>query len=235
MSIIDKIAALRKKIPENGATEDEALASLALADKLMAKHGITEEQLNKVEYAAEMSQKKYGQTTKAIHPATKFCVVTIGKFCETKVWWDGYLKETKFFGFNGDVEMAEFLYDLIRGSMDRGWKEFLRDNPKDPYVSRHTQYWSFMMGMGGRLNKKMHEIMEQRQVDKETANALIVKKMAVVEAGFSALTDITLKHNKQRGIHADKNAYARGQIAGDKVNLSRPIRSGNMGPRQLKG
>jgi len=50
MNIHDKIIQLRKMVPENGATEAEAMVALELAAKLMAKHGITEEELNKAEF-----------------------------------------------------------------------------------------------------------------------------------------------------------------------------------------
>ncbi len=61
MSMIDKIKALREKIPENGATEGEAMAALELAEKLMEKYGITEADLKKVDFQRDMREGSFTQ------------------------------------------------------------------------------------------------------------------------------------------------------------------------------
>lgn len=225
--IISKIAALRAKIPENGATEEEAMAALAIAEKLMEKHGVTEADLKSVEFKRDMRQGSFTQRQKAVHPSQKYCAVTIGKFCDVKLWTsfvERNKKHLEMFGLINDVEMAEFLLGLIHDSMDRGWKEFLANNPKDTR-SRHTQYWSFMMGFAERVNERIRELMEARkaQVD-STGNDLVEVKMALVEQGMeSMLPDIKLRKTNSRSIRANMDAYGQGQAAGDKVNLSRPI------------
>ena len=227
--MIDKITALRAKIPENGATEDEAMAALAIAAKLMEKHGITEADLKAVEFGRDMRQGEFTQRQKAVHPSQKYCAMTIGLFCGVKAW-TSYVgprkKHLKMFGLINDVEMAEFLLGLIHDSMNRGWKEFLRDNPKDTR-SRHTQYWSFMMGFADRVNEKLEELMRGReaQVD-STGNDLVVVKMALVEEGLSSmLPDLKLKKGKSSSTSLNIFAYSQGQTAGNKVNLNRPIQS----------
>lgn len=225
--MIDKIAALRAKIPENGATEDEAMAALTIAAKLMEKHGITEADLKAIEFGRDMRQGEFTQRQKAVHPSQKYCAVTIGLFCGVKAW-TSYVgpkkKHLKMFGLINDVEMAEFLLGLIHDSMDRGWKEFLVLNIKTS-ESRHTQYWSFMIGFAERVNDKLEELMQGRkaQVD-STGNDLVVVKMALVEQGMSSmLPDVKLRKGKGRGVSLNLSAYGQGMAAGDRVNLSRPI------------
>lgn len=227
--MINKIAALRAKIPENGATEDEAMAALAIAAKLMEKHGITEADLKAVEFSQDMRQGEFTQRQKTVHPSQKYCGVTIGLFCGVKAWTShvsSRKKHLKMFGLINDVEMAEFLLGLIHDSMNRSWKEFLATNAKTN-ESRHTQYWSFMIGFSERVNDKLEELMRERtaQVD-STGNDLVVVKMALVEQGMSSmLPDVKLRKSRSRGTSLNMSAYGQGQIAGSKVNLSRPIQS----------
>ena len=225
--ILDKIAALKAKVPENGATEAEAMASLATAAKLMEKHGVTEADLKNVEFSRDMSSGSFTQHQKAVHPSQKYCTTTIGLFCGVKAW-TSYVERNKknirIFGMSEDVVMAEFLLGMIHDSMDRGWKEFLATNPKSDQ-SRHTQYWSFMIGFAERVNERIRELIEARTVHMDsTGNDLVEVKMALVEQGMeSLLPDVKLRKSRNSGVRMNISAYGQGQAAGDKVNLQRPI------------
>jgi hypothetical protein len=229
MNMIEKIAALRAKIPANGATEHEALAALQLADKLMQKHNITEADLNKVEFSRDMREGEFTQKQKTVHPSQKYCGNTIGTFCGVKLWTQR-LTRTKqnvhMFGMIGDVAMAEFLMSLIHNSMDRGWKEFLATNSKKEGVTRHTEYWSFMIGFANTINEKLNDLIKQRETHVSSDGTdLIIIKMSLVEDGMeSMLPSVKLKRSTRRGTILSQGAYGQGQAAGDKVNLSRPIR-----------
>lgn len=229
MSMINKIIALRAKIPANGATEHEALAALELADKLMQKHGITEEELNNVQFKRDMRSGSHQQRQKALHPSQKYCSVRVARFCGVKTWLDNGARNLAMFGFREDVEMAEFLMSLIHDSMDRGWKEFLASNPKDPKVTRHTQYWSFMIGMANRINETIDMLIEERKkyYEKGTGTDLISMKNALIDEGLSILLpSLRLKKTKNTGVRADQDAYGQGQTAGAAVNLRHPLKSG---------
>ncbi len=238
MNMIDKIASLRAKIPANGATEEEALASLALADKLMQKHGISEKDLENIEFKRDMREGSYTQKQKTEHPSQKWCAMTIAGFCGIKVWTGrttGNKKYLKMFGLNDDVAMAEFLTSLVHDSMDRGWKEFLQHNPKRPDVSRHTEYWSFMMGFANRINEKLQDLIDARvHYYDSTGTDLIVIKSALVDQGLdSLLPDLNLKAGKRSSTRVAGGAYKQGQSAGDNVNLQRPIGKQASGGRLL--
>lgn len=224
--MIDKIAALKAKIPENGATEEEAMAALAIAEKLMEKHGVTEADLKKVEFSRDMRQGGFEQTQKQEHPSQKYCDVTISEYCGTIVWNGkiGKKKTTEIFGFEGDVTMHEFLLGLIHDSMNRGWKEFLKLNINTGR-SRHVEYWSFMIGFAERINSKLNELIDGRttQVD-STGMDLVIVKEAIIEQGLNAmLPSAEFSAQKAGRIRVNLDAYGQGQAAGDKVNLQRPI------------
>lgn len=227
-ALLNKIIALRSKIPENGASEEEAFAALRMADKLMAKHGFTEDDLEAVEFKRDMREGEFTQKQKAIHPSQKFCGVTIGRFCGIYIWsatinFDKK-KNVRLFGMREDVEMAEFLLGMIHDSMDRGWKEFLAENPKKR-VSRHTEYWSFMMGFAERINHGLTELMDARTVVTNSSGTDLVEvKHALVMKGLEVMRpDLTFKKPRKRSLSADSGSYEQGQIAGSKVNLQRPI------------
>lgn len=225
--IKEKILRLRNMVPDKGASEQEALTALEKADKLMQEHGINEADLNTAEAARDMREGVYKQRFKTQHPASKCCGVTIQKFCGVISWFSSRESASKAFGFKGDVEMYEFLMKLVHDSMDRGWKEFLAANPPRQGVSRHTEYWSFMFGFAERVNDKLRQLMEARKVNKDsTGTDLVEVKMAVVEQGMAEmLPDIKLGKARKTSIRGNASAYHKGQAAGDKVNLNRPIKS----------
>lgn len=222
-----KILALRNMIEERGATEAEAMAALAKADKLMEEHGLTEADLEVAEAKRDMSHGEFKYDIKTQHPCAKWCSMTIGQFCGVVTWYDRGTQKSNGFGFNVDVEMYEFLLKLIHDSMNREWKDYLQNNPLRPGLSRHTEYWSFMLGMAQRINEKLKELMEAREVKIDsTGTDLVVKKYAVIEAGMKEmLPGLSLRSSRSRGIRADGSAMSEGRKAGDRVNLNRPVTS----------
>lgn len=226
--IKEKILRLRNMVPERGASEQEALSALEKADKMMQEHGISEDDLLTAEAKRDMRDGKFKYRFKAQHPSSKLCGVMISRFCGVISWYNPKHSESVAFGFNGDVEMYEFLIKLIHDSMDRGWKEYLAVNPKRSNVSRHTEYWSFMFGFAERINAKLSELINARKVKSDsTGTDLVEVKMAVVEKGMAEmLPDIRLRSGRSSGLKkGSRDAYGKGQAAGDKVNLNRPISS----------
>ncbi len=226
MNIHDKILKLREMVPERGATEAETLAALARADKLMAEHGITEAQLRRVEIKVDMRKGTHEQRQKVQHPSSKWCLVPIGKFTHTIVWYDRGYNQPAIFGLIPDVEMAEFLLKLVHDSMDRGWKDFLLVTPKVPGISRHTQYWSFMSGFASTINGKLNELIDTREIKLDsTGTDLVVVQMNIVQDAIEMMIpELKLKPTPIRKRNHYSSAHMAGRIAGDNVNLSRPIK-----------
>lgn len=227
--ILSRIKALRSKVAENGATEAEAMSALAAAEKLMQKHGVTEGDLRNVEFKRDMKYAEFEQRQKADHPSQKYCDTTIAMFCATKVWANRTphgKKITSIFGFKGDVEMHSFLLGLIHDSMDRGWKHYLANNPKREGVTRHTEYWSFMSEFARRVNQKIRSLMDERapEVKSETGTDLVEKKNDLVQQAYDELIGVPMRNGRGGSIRTDMSARLQGALAGDKVNIQRPIR-----------
>lgn len=242
MDIEDKIKQLRQVVTENGATEEEMLTALAMADKLMRKHGLTEEDLARTEFKKDMKEGHFRQKQAHLHPSQKWCGIKIGEFCGVKLWTQTEWREgttnyrsrkvVRMFGYNDDVEMAQFLMKLVHDSMDRGWKDFIKTSPKDLQVSRHTQYWSFMAGFADKINARLDELMQHVEVG--TGTDLVATKMTMVEQGMAEmLPSVRLKRSKSRGTSTDLASHVAGLAAGDKVNLNRPINQRRTGGKLL--
>lgn len=230
-----KILALRNMIEERGATEAEAMAALAKADKLMAEHGLTETDLEVAEAKRDMRCGEFKYGIKTQHPCAKWCSRTIGEFCGVRTWYSSQEQTSNGFGFNADVEMYEFLLKLVHDSMNREWKDYLHKNPPRPGVSRHTEYWSFMLGMAERINEKLAELMAAREVQVDsTGTDLVVKKYAVIEAGMKEmLPGLKLRQGRSRETKVEGSAMAAGREAGDRVNLNRPLKTGPSGRKAI--
>jgi hypothetical protein len=234
MDIVERIAQLRKMVPENGASEEEALSALNMADRLMQKHGITEADLRKVEFARDMRRGHFQQRQKVEHPSTKFCGMTIAKFCGIVTWWGVDTRRAEYFGMKDDVEMAEYLTQVIHDAMDRGWKDYLKTMPKGMSgSSRHTEYWSFMVAFGNRINKRIKELMESHATP--TGTDLVVLKNQLVEEGLKVmLPGLNLRFTASPGFNTNGAALAAGRAAGERVNLNRPLEAGSGGRKLIK-
>jgi len=219
-----RILKLRQMVPEKGASEAEALAALDKADKLMSKHNISEAALRAANVREDMSHGEFAYGIKTQHPCAKWCSKPIGRFCGVVTWYDPHRQSSNGFGFNEDVEMYKFLLIMVHDTMNREWKLWLKNNPKEEGVSRHTQYWGFMWGMSETITNKIYQLMNEREQQSETGTDLVVLKEQVIEEGMkSALPSHVIKPTNSRGVQVEIGAMKAGLEAGNKVNLNRPI------------
>ncbi len=220
---VDIVRALRRKAEDHASTEAEVMEAIAQAERLMEKHQITEKQLERVTATEGMRKGEHDNRLKTRHPINKYCIVPISAFCEVKGWYDVGSMKAQFYGFEADVEMAEYLIDMIRACMERTWKIYLKDNPI-PTRSRHTEYWSFHLGFSNRLRTRIKEILEARNpIIMSSGTDLVVKKLEIVEKGFQTALGFKLRQGKKSKIRIQGNAFGQGQEAGNSVNLGRPI------------
>ena len=233
--IKERILRLRQLIPANGATEGEAMAALLKADALMQEHGLTEADLNIAQAKKDMRSGSFTYTIKTQHPCAKWCSKTIGVFCGVVTWFSSSTNSSNGFGFSGDTEMYEFLMKMVHDSMNHEWKNYVATHPAQKGVSRHTEYWSFMMGMSNRINEKLRQLIEARKVVADsTGTSLVVKKMEIVRAGMAEMMpDLTFTAPKKSSIRAYENVFQEGRKAGDKINLNRPLNAGSNNQKRI--
>jgi hypothetical protein len=216
-----RIRALLSKTIENGATEAEAIAAAGKARELMDQHRLT---MSDVEIQAEPIVKEEVDRPNRIKPAAvDDCLEGIDRCCGVKTWfhrrWDETGRANRrvvILGLKADVEMARYLYDTIATAIrveTRAHRWFSRDDRA-----------SFQVGMARRINFRLLQMAREREPVAKTASgtALVVVKDRLVSDAFDRL-GIKFGRGLAGMQWRSLDAYAAGQLAGDKVNLGRPI------------
>lgn len=224
MDIKEKIAHLRKLVKENGATEAEALAAFELANKLMEKYGITEDELSKVKIDKDMKTFLY-QTSATVHPASLFTASKIAAFCEVMTWLtkDFGDQGLVFFGLNDDVDTAEFLIHMVTNTAKSAWTVFLKIGNYNRSISRHELYHSFFRGFANRINVKINELITLRQSPSSNGTSLVVRKDTLLQQARDQLFGTDFSKARASSTTVDSSTFIAGQRAGDAVNLNRPL------------
>lgn len=245
---IEKIRALRAKAADDASSEAEVETAAAMASKLMAKFGITEAEINDAAKAhVGLKEGAAPQPTNQIQHAVQAALFGIEIFTETKCWIQtNHIYQqgkrvkhirAKFAGFEGDIEMAFYLVELVRGAADRAWKLYYAAHPEMKewaQYPRKMRMEAFKTGFGSTVGLRLQTMAEERQeaARQETGTSLVLHKQAVIES-FMEQLNITLRENRARGRSFDASAYRSGSSAGARLNLGRPIERGE-GATRLK-
>ena len=222
MSLDNVMKQVRALLEGAGRTEAEALGAIAMAGRLMAKHGLTLEQIEAAgdnEFRKGGVQAGTGRKAHEVH----WCVMSIGGFTGTKSYRDVNKTPVEFvyFGFDQDVTFAEFLTNTIREMMDREWQSYLNSSVRPAHIHGRTLRKSFMIGMAKRINDRLGEMKDQQVREIPTGTSLVIAKNQIVARKFN---ELGVKLTKSSGTRFHRNsAYGAGQSAGDRVNFSRPV------------
>lgn len=216
-----------------GRTEAEAIAAGKKAAKLMAKLGLTEEQIMAKAPDMHRSISKIDRWGWII---TQYILNPISDLTGTKVWFEilptasGKRSDNKnihIAGFRSDVDQATWLFNHIvsaAANQSRGMNVTDRN--------------SFLVGFGGAVRKRIKELIdsyhqERPDLDPTKGTNLVVVKSRQVEDYQASLVS-NLRSNTAKGTKAKAwSAYGAGAAAGQNVTLGRPV-SGN-GPRAIAG
>lgn len=234
-NIIDTIKALRTKAGNIGATEAEAMAAARMAAKLISKHDITEEDLQKAAdddaIKADCAAKKTKSEDEAVLEAVcgiegiaeVICIIREGS-------WSGV--NCVFNGLEADVEFALYLVEIIRSASRREWAKYAKTQYYFTKKERNIARMSFKIGLGGRvalnlidMAHKRAEGRRQRAESDQAGTSLVVKKFEVIAASLKAKgTDIgSLGRFTQNITTPDRHAMLSGEVSGNNMNLGRPI------------
>jgi hypothetical protein len=159
VALLEKITALLAKTRRNGCTEAEAIAAAELAQKLMAKYGLSLAELQTIPStvdACEADGTAIGnrRAHEVLHVAN-----AIAFFTDTRYWYNRHgvisgvrIHESRgvvlvYFGLSADVQVANYLTNTLRVMLDTEWSAFWRAYPEDPKPNARTARASFMRGM----------------------------------------------------------------------------------------
>lgn len=221
-----KIQALLSKTTENGASEQEALAAISKAKKLMDNYFITEGDLSdpflgEEHVLRETPLKKSGYDLSGFY-------FQLSELFDCKHFYN--LERIAFFGFEADADLCVYFYNFIVEACLSAKKKYMRSEQyklwKEYYHGR-TLVASFIRGFMNGVSLRLREIHEEKRkekhkVDSQSNNSLVVRKRSNVEEAFKNLNiNITLVGANNSNYQA--HAYLSGIDVGESLEINQGI------------
>jgi hypothetical protein len=239
-----RIKALTEKTVANGCTEAEALSAAEMVGRLLERYALSMDEIEVrsarcVQVEVQLGSRRRGPIDGAV-PA-------IARFCDCKVWLAPAARADAggsqgnqtppgiryiFFGFETDTALAAYLFAVIGRAVTTETTAFKHLNPRLKAVKLRRASSSFQHGLVARVAARLDTMHKEREAtvraQRVTGTALIVVKHTVVEDAFRE-TKVRLVSMSSLGPRVSEKAYQAGWIAGDRVNLSRPVRGDEQG------
>lgn len=178
----DRIAIMQKAInlralAESTGSQNEMMAALAAAEKLMAAYRITEAELAMSEAMGEITvdivdEFQSGFDNGRLRHKAQVCIWNVAAYTETKAVLHG--STIKWVGDRPDVEMAKYLMTLIRDGLDRAYDAW----KKTQAAVGSNAKGAFQVAMAKAINAKLETMKRQRDMERKAA----------VEAATAALS-----------------------------------------------
>ena len=229
-----RIRALAARTVERGCSEAEALAAAAKVGELLEVYGLS---MSEVELREEACIQRRVTVPGPQRLALRWLYPALLRFTECRGWTDGRA-DFVLFGLEPDVQMAEYLLRVAESALAheearyRATPDYLRSR-----ATPQTRLRSFRYGFADRLGKRLEALVETRAAAAEARRAAAAPSMATastalvraqekkVEEGFRGL-GLRLKTVYSTATVRDRGAYGRGQAAGGRVGLERPVGAG---------
>jgi hypothetical protein len=229
-----RIRALTARTVERGCSEAEALAAAAKVGELLEVYGLSMSEVTLREEACIQHRVTIPGPQRL---ALRWLYPALLRFTECRGWTDGRA-DFILYGLEPDVQMAEYLLRVAEGALAyeearyRATPEYLKSR-----ATPQTRLRSFRYGFADRLGKRLEELIEARAAAAEArreaapapqataSTALVLAKEKKVEEGFRNL-GVRLKTVYSTATVRDRGAYGRGQAAGGRVGLERPVGTG---------
>lgn len=155
---------------------------------------------------------KFGRYVRS-RPCMKSTVITAGVY--------------KFFGIQQDVEMAQYLYEMIANSMKVALAEYKKSEEYQFLTKgeKRSALYSFQHSFCSRVGWRLSEL--NAQTDREMASTgtdIVHDKTVAREAKFKEQVGIKLVSSRSSGSggNSESGSWA-GSSAGSKVSLNRPV------------
>ena len=230
-----RIKALTDKTVANGCTEAEAMAAAEMVGRLLERYALSMDEIEvRSARCVQAEVPLGGQRRRPIDG----CVPAIARLCDCKVWLaraarpdpaidaPGLGARYVFFGFETDTQLATYLFAVIDRAVATETAGFRRANPKLRAVRLRNSSASFQHGLVARVAARLEAMHDAREAavrtQRATGTALILAKHRVVEDAFRE-TEVRLVSRSAPGRRVIGSAFREGWVAGDRVNLNRPV------------
>lgn len=226
--LLKRIAQLRAMTAERGASEAEAMSAMAKAAALMAEFEVSELEVAALEkretfsFDMGVSEGVNGTKGKKARHEVIICCLAISKLFECKAVFTN--PKIVYIGDAPDRILAEFVTDLIRDAMDRGYADFRRGRVG---VSRIA----YCQGFATRVIERIDRMIAERNAYRATGGAnlpVIVNQKAAAVRAATAVAFPKLSKGRPFGAAGKSNgSYEAGQRAGNRVHLGGGIGGGS--------
>jgi hypothetical protein len=154
------------------------------------------------------------------------CVPAIARFCDCKVWLvRGKQAHYVFFGFQTDTALTAYLFAIIDRAIKNELLAYRRVGTSLRGTALRQASADFQQGMAARVAERLETMLRHREASvvaqRSSGTELIVVRHRVVEEAFVASK---VRLHATSGLTLRRNAAFRaGRVAGEKVNLNRPV------------
>lgn len=225
---IERIKALRNKTTDRGCTEEEFLSAAQLADELMDKYGLEEEDLR--DKQTEFDRADF-TAVDDIGARMARIATAIATLTGVQSWSDNPRSASKitFLGFAPDVEVASYLYAIADRAVRTAVDDFEKSIMFYRSTVRHMRRVAFIDGMIQTIALKINSIAWTRQRSRPSGVGLVLLKDQLIA-----------KELHRRGINLDQGnfsasrdleaAFSEGKRAADQVQFEAGVATGKSGP-----
>ena len=233
-----RIKALTEKTVANGCTEAEAMSAAEMVGRLLERYALS---MDEIEVRTARCVQVEVTVDRLRRGPIDGCVPAIARFCDCKVWLAGASRRDPddpdfdtprpgiryiFFGFETDTSLAAYLFAVVNRAIVTEATNFRRANPRLRATKLRRAAASFQHGLVARVAARLDSMHEEREASvraqRATGTALILAKHRVVDEAFRE-QDVRLVSMSALGRRVIVSAYREGWVAGERVNLNRPM------------
>jgi hypothetical protein len=184
-SVKARIKALAAKTVAQGCSEAEAMNAAAMVGQLLQRYNLSMEEIDVREQKCITLSIPTGSARKG---AMNWCVSSIARFADCKVWYSrrytggGFLGKREFvwnfFGQETDLEVVKYLYEVIQAAFQRETKAFKNTDTYRATLKRASASTSFQHGMADRIATRLTEMKRENDRALREAHQARMKEAA---------------------------------------------------------
>lgn len=213
---LDRIAAviraLKAKTVANGCTQAEAEAAAEMVATMLARHNLTESEVelreNRFSRHRERHEDTVGDRLWKIADGVAYLV-------GCKYWRADDGREMNFFGFEHEVEIARYLYEVCAYAMRSERDRLHKANAILSAARRRMIIVPFLDGMADALRRRLKAM----KPPAPTGTGLVVLRGELIEQGLKD-AGIKLHSDKARRGRDFEPSYGKGVEAGERLALN---------------
>jgi len=234
-----KIRALASKTTDNGCTEAEAMAAMAMVGRLLKSYNLSMDE-------CDVRESPCVTVTIPVDGSQRgpmdWAVPSLATLFSGRAWFGtdykrtnkGYLRQVyyAFFVQEHDADALRYLFDVIKHGIAGETKAYQTTEEYRALTGgqKRSALKSFPRGMSMRIAERLRamrkendEAMAERQrASGSTGTALMVLKGQLIQEEFKK-TGVRLRTVSSSARIGNHGAYHHGREAGNRVNLNRPI------------